>query len=125
MITLPYRVFLGIGLAVACCAMAGGSAHAGLPARHSKTTRSQEPKLDYLRDIRPILAANCFACHGRDEKKRQAGLRLDIPESAYGKTAMGHTAVVPGKLQSSALYARITDRTALRMPPEKSGKKLT
>src|SRR5436190_17819005 len=124
MILKLYRRLLLAGLAVACCAGMGGAVFAGPPARRTRTDPAPEPKLDYLRDIRPIFAANCFACHGQDEKKRQAGLRLDIPESAYGKSAEGHIAVVPGKLQASALYLRITDRTGLKMPPEKSGKKL-
>src|SRR4051812_48514689 len=45
--------------------------------RAGTTVIRHQPKLEYLRDIRPILAANCFTCHGMDDKKRQAGLRLD------------------------------------------------
>ena len=39
-------------------------------------------KISYNFDIRPILSDKCFACHGPDANKRQAGLRLDIAESA-------------------------------------------
>lgn len=39
---------------------------------------AQEKRLDYGRDVRPILSENCFHCHGQDDKKRMAGLRLDV-----------------------------------------------
>src|SRR5262245_1697500 len=39
-----------------------------------------EPTLSFNRDVRPILADKCFACHGPDARKRQAELRLDLEE---------------------------------------------
>ncbi|HLK61163.1 MAG TPA: PSD1 and planctomycete cytochrome C domain-containing protein [Chthonomonadaceae bacterium] len=104
-------------LILACLIGVGGPASATSPAPPAS-------KLDYLRDIRPLLAANCFPCHGQDDKKRQAGMRLDVREAAYGKSAEGHTAIVPGKPEASALYVRITSQDGLKMPPEGSGKKL-
>lgn len=85
-----------------------------------------ERPLDFSRDIRPLLADNCFHCHGPDPKQRQAGLRLDLREEALKKLESGDTAVVPGNTAASSLLARInaTDESE-RMPPADSQKKLT
>jgi hypothetical protein len=81
---------------------------------------------DFNRDVRPILSGKCFACHGPDPKRRKAKLRLDTPEGTFGAAASGERAVVPGKLDESELYRRITsDDDAERMPPADSGKSLT
>ncbi len=84
------------------------------------------PRLDFQRDIRPILSGKCFACHGPDPKVRKAKLRLDTPEGTFGTAASGAHAVVPGELDESELYQRIsaTDPEE-RMPPAKSGKSLS
>src|SRR5579872_4122130 len=77
--------------------------------------------LEYNRDVRPILAENCFACHGPDSAARKAGLRIDRRDDAIEAKA-----IVPGKPAESALIARIfSDDTEERMPPVKSLKKLT
>ncbi len=88
-------------------------------------THATEP-LRYNRDIRPILSDNCFACHGPDKAKQKAGLRLDVRESATQPAESGDTAIVPGKVEASALVARIfSDDRDETMPPPKSQKKLT
>src|SRR5436190_2767413 len=81
-------------------------------------------EVQFNRDIRPILSDNCFACHGPDEKHREAELRLDVRDSAVGKRE--HQAVVPGDAAGSNLIERVTATDVdLKMPPETSGKKLT
>ena len=81
--------------------------------------------LSFNHDVRPILSENCFACHGFDSKKREAGLRLDTPEGAYA-TRDGLTAIRPGDLAGSEAWRRIlsTDPDEV-MPPPKSHKKLS
>jgi hypothetical protein len=82
-------------------------------------------RINFDRDIRPILSNNCFKCHGPDHKQRKAGLRLDCREGMLGELKSGDRAVVPGKTKESALVARITAADPEeRMPPPSSGKKL-
>lgn len=87
---------------------------------------SSEPqKIDFNRDIRPILADNCYACHGPDKNQRKGKLRLDIEAEARADRG-GYSALIPGKPHESELFARITgEDEAKRMPPAKFGKKLT
>ena len=77
--------------------------------------------ISYNRDIRPILAENCFACHGPDKASREARLRLDLREVAIDKKAF-----VPGDAEDSELvYLINTDDEGDIMPPPESHKSLS
>src|SRR5438270_6358729 len=87
---------------------------------------ANDGRINFDRDIRPILSNNCFKCHGPDAKQRKAGLRLDRAEAALAELKSGNRAIVPGKRAESALVGRITATDAEeKMPPPSSGKKLT
>jgi hypothetical protein len=94
-----------------------------LPGRTADKPAASAPsgKLEYNRDIRPILAENCFACHGPDSAARKAKLRLDDRQVAIDRGALA-----PGKPNESELVARIrlpeTDEHS--MPPKSSHKSL-
>jgi len=75
------------------------------------------PAVDFSREIQPLLAKRCFACHGPDTQ--EGGLRLDRADSAHAALESGSRAVVPGDQAASELLERITsDDPDLRMPPE-------
>jgi hypothetical protein len=79
----------------------------------------------FNRDIRPILAENCYACHGPDNNARKAKLRLDTKEGIFEKTPKRDPAVIPGDLEKSELWRRVTTTDEDdRMPPPDSHKVL-
>jgi hypothetical protein len=81
-------------------------------------------RIEFNRDVRPILADNCFQCHGPDAGQRKAELRLDTKEGLFG--GKDTKPVVSGKPDESELLLRIlSDSGTEKMPPPKSGKKLT
>ncbi len=79
-----------------------------------------EPTPDFEREIQPILAEHCSACHGVDGASRQAGLRLDTRDGALAGGDSGPTAILPGKGAESLVVNRIrsTDPTTVMPPPE-------
>jgi hypothetical protein len=82
--------------------------------------------VDFNREIRPILSDHCYACHGPDENKRKAGLRLDNDQDPFKELKSGARALVPGDLKNSVLVERITSADPDEiMPPTKHGKPLS
>jgi hypothetical protein len=110
-------IFLAVGL------VAGPTPWAR--AAESKQVLSALPaRVDFSRDIRPVISTKCFACHGPDAGARMAGLRLDRREEAI-KERGGARAIVPGNPAASRVYQRISAREpARRMPPPGSGRSL-
>jgi mono/diheme cytochrome c family protein len=104
-----YRVILA-------CLLLGGS---------SALLSAAEEAIDFTRDVRPILAANCFHCHGQDPSHREADLRLDVFQSPSEELSGAETVITPKKPDESELVARITsDDPDVHMPPPDSGKTL-
>ncbi|MCX7419515.1 MAG: PSD1 and planctomycete cytochrome C domain-containing protein [Planctomycetia bacterium] len=88
---------------------------------YSEMTAVAEDRLDFNRDIRPILSENCFYCHGQDANKRQAELRLDVRDAAI---KLG--AITPSDVTKSSLVERIkSDDPERLMPPAKSNRRLS
>ena len=98
---MPSRLRIGL-LGILLAVSGGWSAPAPDPASPKIRT------VDFNREVRPILAKNCFACHGQDEAKRAKGLRLDRRDAAVKPLKSGETAIVPGDPDSSELILRVT-----------------
>lgn len=113
---LPVALLLGV---LACNA----------PSRSPVNQEGRVPDIvDYNFHVRPILSDKCYTCHGPDANKREAGLRLDIADSAYKllKETPGAHAIVPGKPLESQVYLRISSSdTAIKMPPPSSNLQLS
>jgi hypothetical protein len=83
---------------------------------------SAADRVDYARDVRPILAQKCFACHGA--LKQQSGLRLDAA-AMIRKGGDSGPIIVPDKPEDSLLVRRVSSADAdVRMPPEGEGEPL-
>jgi len=91
--------------------------------------KQKENLISYNRDIRPVLSDKCFSCHGPDVSKVKAGLRLDLPASAFAELEKnkGHFAIVPGSPDKSELIKRVSSNDpAVMMPvPESHLARLT
>jgi len=87
----------------------------------SGTTAPPEP-IDYGRDVRPILAARCFTCHGPDGSSRKADLRLDDPHDARRLREDGIVVVSAGDPEASEALRRIlSGDPEEKMPPQGEG----
>ena len=74
-------------------------------------------KIDFARQVQPIFAKHCYACHGPDEA--ESGLKLSEQQSAFAEADSGDHTIVAGDVEASALIARISSEDEFeRMPPE-------
>lgn len=90
------------------------------------THGQQESRIEFNRDIKPILSDNCFVCHGPDGPAKKIKLRLDSESAALAELGKGRRAIVPGHPEQSELVRRITAADEFeRMPPVSSGHKLS
>ncbi len=104
------------------CALWGAVALATLAALPAFAASA---KIEFTRDIRPILSDNCYHCHGPDEQQRKAKLRLDTKDGLFA-VRDGETVVKAGNLKASELWQRITTKNPDDlMPPPDSHKKLS
>jgi hypothetical protein len=86
---------------------------------HKNQARVTTPQnLDFNQDVQPILASNCFSCHGPDPEMRKAGLRLDLEESAFKKRPGHPDAIVPGHPEKSELIKRIESKDPHHLMPQ-------
>src|SRR5688572_9856396 len=103
-------------LALVTCVAEDGAARSAAPVG----------KVDFTKDVRPILANHCFKCHGPDEGTRKAKLRLDVRAETLKPAKSGEVAIVAGKPDKSELVARIfTENEDDIMPPASAKKPLT
>jgi hypothetical protein len=92
-----------------------------LPICWGSASAADRPELEFNRDVRPILAENCFACHGPDSAARKADMRLDRRDDAIKARA-----ITPGDTEGSEMVARINAKDPKElMPPPATTKKLT
>ena len=85
---------------------------------------SAAEKVDFRREVRPILSDSCFHCHGPDKETRMGGLRLDVKSEAFSPRKNGAPIVAGNAAQSLILKRILHEKTALRMPPPSSHKTL-
>ena len=97
-----------------------------LAAQIPATAATITNKIEYNRNVRPILSENCFPCHGPDSAARKGSLRLDRFEDAIASRKDSPPAIVPGKPGASELIHRIMapDPDDI-MPPAKTHNVLT
>lgn len=81
--------------------------------------------VDFATQVRPVLARNCFSCHGPDESERKAKLRLDTRDGLFGSDERD-AVVVASDPESSRLFERVTSpHVDAKMPPPETGRSLS
>ena len=86
-----------------------------------ETQDESDGKIDFQTAIKPLLSDRCFKCHGPDEARREADLRLDQKDAVLEDEDSDYGIVVPGDRDASELFFRIsTDDDSVRMPPSDS-----
>ena len=121
------QLSVAVSIAITVSASASLLAHDARSATaQSAEYRDDEPEsLQFNRDIRPILSAACFRCHGADENSREAELRLDRRDDAVADLG-GYRVIVPRKPDESELLVRITSNDkSERMPPPDEPRQLS
>ena len=103
-----------------CSLVAAGLAHVASGAALVPGAPNTPGGISFNRDVRPILAENCFFCHGPDPGTRKAGLRLDTEAGLFEKRKDDPAPVMRGKSGESELYKRLlsTDKDEVMPPPE-------
>jgi hypothetical protein len=99
-----------------------------LPDEIDQAYKQLPDKVDYNLHVKPILSDKCFACHGPDQAKREAGLRLDLSSAAFAELpeTPGKVAIDPGNLTNSELFHRIlSEDHDYRMPTPESNLQLS
>ncbi|MEM6345926.1 MAG: DUF1553 domain-containing protein [Bacteroidota bacterium] len=93
-----------------------------LPAEVALEYQKLDEELDFNLHVKPILSDKCFACHGPDQAKQAAGLRLDLDSTAFAELAEspGQFAIKAGDLAQSQVFHRIIsdDPEQIMPPPE-------
>lgn len=123
----PVAFVVSAGMLASAIWLTSCSSDAEKPADLVAVESTLPEKVDYNLHVKPILSDRCFACHGPDKAKQQAGLRLDTPEGAYEALAeSGKTAIKPGDLGGSEMYHRILSKDPdYMMPTPESNLSLT
>ena len=90
----------------------------------SSTLAAEPVPVSFTRQIQPLFADRCFACHGPDEQTREADLRLDLRASVFDRDSESPL-IVPGDSGKSQLFERISSHDPdLQMPPPSATRQL-
>jgi hypothetical protein len=105
-----------LSLLIAGAILAGSAGCSRAPSNPAVSQSKQH--LDFNQDVQPILASNCFSCHGPDPEMRKAGLRLDLGETAFMKRPGHPDAIVPRHPEKSELMKRIESKDPHYLMPQ-------